>query len=169
MLINELIVENDFKHFIFKKCKNDDLAVSELKKITKKVPNEDGVYFVFRPLDVNRNVDKHLIYYLNNNQYELIYFGKAGGVTSNGKVIRQKLVGRINNVVGENISRAVKWNQVMNENNIDYLTVYYCVVTEPQNFEEKIYSFLKNENLSYPILNKKRGRKPNIIKKTIAK
>jgi hypothetical protein len=156
--ILDLIAINRYQNFIFEKCKSDDSAVAELKKRTQNVPNKDGVYFVFAHFAEDRNIENHLTYEINNNIYELIYFGKAGGLTSKGKEGEQKLIGRMNAVVGEDISRAIKWNQEMHKNHINSLTVYYCLLEQPQIFEEKIYTYLKNEKLKYPMLNKKRGR-----------
>jgi hypothetical protein len=156
--IIDLIAANRHLHFIFEKCKSDETAVAELKKSTQNVPNTDGVYFVFKLLSENRNIENHLTYKINNIFYEFIYFGKAGGISSKGKAGKQKLFGRINNVGGGNIRRAIKWNQEMYKNNTDSFTVYYCLLEQPQTFEERIYRYLKKEKLKYPILNKKRGR-----------
>jgi hypothetical protein len=160
--IIDLIARNRFQHFIFDKCKNNDSAVAELRKRSKDVPNKDGVYFVFIPIAENRNIKNHLTYEINNILYEFIYFGKSGGVTSIGKEIDHKLVYRINNVVGGGMRRAIKWNQEMHKNNIDSFTVYYCLLDQPQIFEEQIYTYLKIEKLKYPMLNNKRGRPKKI-------
>ena len=158
--ITDLITNNDYKNFIFNKCRND-VAVAELKNKTQNVPDVDGIYFVFTPLIQDRIVQEHLVYKLNNNLYEFIYFGIAGGLKANGKEGNQKLNGRINNVVGNNsIRRAIKWNDTMNENNFELLTVFYCLLDQPKNFEDRIYDYLKKEKLKYPLLNGKRGRPP---------
>ena len=158
--IIDLITINNNQNFIFNKCL-DIVAVSELKERTRNVPNVDGIYFVFTTLIANRNVQKHLIYKINNNSYEFIYFGIAGGLKANGKEGDQKLKRRINNVVGNNsIKRAIKWNVVLKENSFTSFTVFYCLLKEPKSFEDKIYSYLKKEILKYPLLNQKRGRPP---------
>jgi hypothetical protein len=157
--IINLIDENGNQNFIFNKSPSDSSALNELRSTTKNVPEEDGIYFVFTPLNENRLVEDHLIYTINDRYYEFIYFGIAGGVTADGKEGDQKLRKRINNVVGSNsISRAIKWNEALNENNLPSFTVFYCLLNQPKNIEDKIYSYLKEGKLKYPLLNKKRGR-----------
>lgn len=154
----KLIGENNYQNFIFNKC-SENIAVYELQKSSKYVNNVDGIYFVFTKLKENRNVQNHLVYEIDNEFYEFIYFGIAGGLTSNGKEGDQKLRGRINNVVGSNsIRRAIKWNSIMKDNEFASFIVYYCYLKQPKNFEDKIYQYLKNLKLNYPLLNLKRGR-----------
>ena len=156
--IIKLIQNNNHQNFIFSKCIQDN-AAAELKKSTQNVKDVDGIYFVFTQLEANRQIQEHLVYEINNNTYEFIYFGIAGGVTANGKEGDQKLNGRINNVVGsKSIRRAVKWNTTLEENGLTSFTVFYCYLKQPKSFEDKIYEYLNNQKLRYPLLNAKRGR-----------
>jgi hypothetical protein len=156
--ILDLIQINNHQNFIFSKCPQN-IAVGELKKNTQKVSDVDGIYFVFSELKANRQVQEHLVYEINNNAYEFIYFGIAGGLTANGKEGNQKLNGRINNVVGsKSIRRAIKWNITLEENDLTSFTVFYCYLKQPKSFEDKIYKYLKNQKLKYPLLNVKRGK-----------
>jgi hypothetical protein len=158
--IIDLIQINNQQNFIFNKCQQN-IAAAELKKSTQKVSDVDGIYFVFTQLKANRQVQEHLVYEINNNFYEFIYFGIAGGITANGKEGNQKLNGRINNVVGsKSIRRAIKWNMTMEENDLTSFTVFYCYLKQPKSFEDKIYEYLKNQKLKYPLLNAKRGKPP---------
>ncbi len=157
--IINLIAENGNQNFIFSSCSSESAALNELRSTTKNVPEKDGIYFVFSPLNQNRIIDDHLIYTINDRHYEFIYFGIAGGVTAAGKEGDQKLRKRINNVVGSNsIRRAIKWNETLNENNLPSFTVFYCLLNQPKNIEDKIYGYLNEGKLKYPLLNKKRGR-----------
>lgn len=158
--IIDLIQINNHQNFMFNKCPHN-IAAAELKKSTQKVSDVDGIYFVFTQLEANRQVQEHLVYEINNSAFEFIYFGIAGGLTANGKEGDQKLNGRINNVVGsKSIRRAVKWNITMEENNLRSFTVFYCYLKQPKSFEDKIYEYLKNQKLKYPLLNAKRGKPP---------
>lgn len=148
-------------NFILERSKNNQEAIRNLKYITRDVPDKDGIYFVLTPLIKNRIVEEHLIYEVNEEIYEFIYFGIAGGLTSNGKERVQKLRGRINNVVGSNsIRRAIKWNETMIKYNFSSFKVLYYFLPQPKEIEDKIYDYLKRENLKFPLLNLKRGR-PN--------
>ena len=138
--------------------------VKHLKELTKLVPNVAGLYLVFCREDKLIDIEDHLNFVINNENYVLTYFGKAGGVTKDGRILKQGLNGRINNVVSDShrnlkdIKRATYWNLVMTEFNIDSFYVIYKLDDNPQFMEECIYSFLDDNNLGYPIMNKKRGR-----------
>lgn len=104
-------------------------------------------------------LSEHVHCAINGDDYELIYFGKAGGITKKGKVTNQGLNGRINNVVGaKSIKRAIYWNTQMLAKNISSITVFYCCLDQPQIFEAQLYDYLKKNKLDYPMLNAKRGR-----------
>ena len=163
-LINEIIELSGYSYFEF--TNNTNNHVKHLKEQTLGVPNSPGLYLVFRRniLDSENSTFSHLLYQIEGEFYELLYFGKAGGLTKKGKVIKQGLQGRINNVISDSIrelkdiKRANYWNIVMNEININQLRVIYSEVSSPQDFENIIYNFLDSNNLKYPLLNKKRGR-----------
>lgn len=154
-----LISANNYQSFSFQSGHND--PISHLRTVTRNVPNESGMYFVFAPKDSKRNTPPHVEFGIKGRDYELVYFGKAGGATTKGKNTRQKLNGRINNVVGTpSIKRAIYWNVVMSKKIIPYFEVFYCYLDQPQAVEELIYSYLKSNKLDYPMLNGKRGRPP---------
>jgi hypothetical protein len=163
-LINDIIELNSNNYFEF--TNNTNNPVVHLKEQTQFVPNTPGLYLVFREnnLNVNQPSISHLNYLIQGEKYELLYFGKAGGLTQKGKVIKQGLKGRINNVISDSfrdlkdIKRANYWSIIMNEFNINQLRIIYSEVSNPQDFENIIYNYLDNNNLKYPLLNKKRGR-----------
>jgi len=161
----ETIIENKSNnHFNFYRNKRN--PIDHLKEQSAIVPNESGIYLVFTEKKSNLSTDNcnHLIYEIENNLYELLYFGKAGGTTQNGKKIIQGLNGRINNVVSDkhrnlkDENRANYWNIIMNEFNINELLIIYKLHNNPIEVENSIYDFLDKYNLKYPLINKKRGR-----------
>jgi hypothetical protein len=138
---------------------NHENPVKHLKDVTANVPETDGLYYVFAK--ANSSSPNHLVFDLDKQQYELIYFGIAGGVTKNGKEGKQKLKGRINNVVGSSsIKRAKYWQQEMHKQQIEEFIVFYLIHPNPQVEEATYYTYLNTNGLIYPLLNKKRGR-PN--------
>lgn len=163
-LIDEIIEASGNNYFIFRSEINN--SVRHLKDQTEMVPNTSGLYLVFRKKNIEEiaNDFSHLNYSIEEEYYELLYFGKAGGLTKSGKVINQGLRSRINNVVSDSsralkhIKRANYWKIVMNEFNFYSLRVLYTELPNPQSIENIIYDFLDNNNLRYPLLNKKRGR-----------
>lgn len=164
-LINDIIQLGVENYFNFKF--NTDNPVRHLKEQTAKVPNTPGLYLIFRKRGFGEDFTDfpHLNYIIEDENYELLYFGKAGGLTKNGKYILQGLNGRINNVVSESsrnlkdIRRAKYWNIIMKEFNFPEFRVIFSEDTNPQNNENKIYNFLDSNNLKYPLMNKKRGRR----------
>ena len=164
-LVNKLIQNNGANNFEF--TSNTSHPVRHLKEQTKTVPEKPGLYLVFTQNSkaVSNSKEAHLNYQLNNMNYELLYFGKAGGVTAKGKTIKQGLNGRINNVVSESsrsledIKRADYWNIIMNELEVKKFKVLYTENPNPQELEDTIYDFLDQNKLKYPLMNKKRGRK----------
>jgi len=138
---------------------NHENPVKHLKEVSANVPETDGLYYVFAK--ANLSSPNHLVFDLDKQQYELIYFGIAGGVTKNGKEGKQKLKGRINNVVGSSsIKRAKYWQQEMHKQQIEEFIVFYAIHQNPQLEEASYYTFLNSNGLIYPLFNKKRGR-PN--------
>ena len=163
LIIN--IIENNGNNSFEFNCK-EKIPVSHLREHTKAVPDSSGLYLVFSKRRNEELFDNcaHLNYQIELEWNELVYFGKAGGVTKNGKVIRQGLQGRINNVISDSsrnlkdIKRANYWNIVMNERDFKKFTIIYFEHENPQNLENIIYNFLDEGNYKYPLLNKRRGR-----------
>lgn len=155
---------------IFSFNSNTINPVEELKKSTINVPNTSGLYFVFVKGVFYKDLN-HLIFSFNDNEYSLMYFGKAGGLTKKGKIIKQGLKGRINNVISKSkkgfkdLKRANYWELVMKENNITNFIIRYVEVNEPRNVESDIYNFLKIGKLDYPYLNCKLGRPKKTLEK----
>ncbi len=155
---------------IFSFNSNSINPVEELKKSTINVPNTPGLYFVFVKGFFYEDLN-HLIFSFKDDEYSLMYFGKAGGVTKEGKIIEQGLIKRINNVISnskrgiKNMSRANYWELIMKENKIDNFIVIYVEVNEPSNVERDIYNYLKSGKLDYPYLNGKLGRPKKTLEK----
>ena len=63
-------------------------------------------------------------------------------------------------ISSKSIRRAFKWNITMEENDLTSFTVFYCYLKQPKSVEDKIYEYLKNQKLKYPLLNAKRGKPP---------
>jgi hypothetical protein len=163
-LINDIIESRGTNYFDFRF--NSTNPVRHLKEQTEMVPNTPGLYLVYRKIGNDEDITNflHLNYLIESEYYELLYFGKAGGITKNGKDIVQGLNGRINNVVSDSsrnlkdIKRAIYWNIIMNEFNFHEFRVIFSEQPNPQAFENIIYNFLDINNLKYPLMNKKRGR-----------
>lgn len=157
--INRIVELLDLENnkFIFEV--SSDNPTKYLRKITKNVPNLPGLYLVFSEKRNDCAEKSHLYFILENLELELVYFGKAGGVTKDGKTLKQNLVGRINNVVNGDVPRALYWNAEMLENNENALIIYYQIFENPSQIEKGIYKFLDSNSLSYPRMNKKLGRK----------
>lgn len=162
--INNIIGSNG--NIFFEFWSNTNNPVRHLKEQTLSVPNNPGLYLVFRrnTSSLLQSTFPHLNYLIDGEDYELLYFGKAGGLTRTGKVIKQGLQGRINNVISDSnrqlkdIRRADYWSLIMNEFNIPELRIIYAEHSNPNKIENNIYYYLDNHNLRYPLLNKKRGR-----------
>jgi hypothetical protein len=159
--LNQIIELFDFENRKFEFEVGDENPTKLLRRQTKNVPNLPGLYFVFSEKKSHDSIKSHLYFSLEGIDVELLYFGKAGGVTSNGKVLKQNLFGRINNVVNGDIPRAKYWNAEMIENNESKFFVYYFITDIPFDTEKEIYRFFDNSNLTYPRMNKKLGRKSN--------
>lgn len=157
--INDIIESTGNNFFYFKF--NSKNPVRHLKEQTAIVPNTPGVYLVFRKITNGEDITNfsYLNYIIEGEDYELLYFGKAGGLTKNGKVIVQGLNSRINNVVSDSIKRAKYWDMIMNEFNFQEFKVIFSEQPNPQLIENIIYNFLDSNNLKYPLMNKKRGRR----------
>lgn len=163
-LITNIIENKGNNSFVFHL--NEINPVKHLREQTINVPNRPGLYLVFSKKKNNEICENcaHLNYQIENEWNELVYFGKAGGVSREGKVFQQGLNGRINNVVTDNqrilknIKRANYWNIVMNEYNFEILTIIYIEHQNPQNLENVIYNYIDKGNYKYPLLNKRRGR-----------
>jgi hypothetical protein len=160
MEIIENILKKELIIFDFEKS---DSAINKLKEQTKNVPNIPGLYFVFCK-DKFDETYSHLELNLDNTTHTLLYFGKAGGITYEGKKLKQGLNGRLNNVISDSsrnlkdIKRAKYWEIIMNERNISILRIVCFICENPSQIEESIYNELDISNKLYPFLNKKRGR-----------
>ncbi len=138
--------------------------ILHLKEQSASVPNKPGLYLIFCSNDFYSE-NNHLKFEIDNMPYSLLYFGKAGGITQKGKLIKQGLNGRINNVTSDSsrnfkdIKRAKYWNVIMGEFNIDNVLIFYSENNNPHLIEDEIYFYLDANSLKYPLLNKKRGRK----------
>lgn len=159
--ILELILNCDYKFAFHAKNSN---PVKHLRMQSHSVPNEPGIYFVFSNPRLNLpSLD--MIYHKDGAPMELLYFGKAGGVTSKGKIIKQGLNGRLNNVISDSsrnlidIKRGSYWQIVMDEHGMETIFIYCVLNSEPQKIEERIYQYLDENKIQYPLMNKKRGRK----------
>jgi hypothetical protein len=159
-IILENIEKDNYSSFIFEHQESN--PVKHLKSVSEKVPNTDGIYFVFAKK--NNDTKEHLLFNILNSEYEIYYFGIAGGTTQKGKNSKQKLIGRINNVVGTpSVKRAIYWNNEMVKHNLSEFIVFYSLNNQPKEIEDCIYNFLNKNNLSYPKLNKPRGRKKSDV------
>jgi hypothetical protein len=130
-----------------------------LRKKTKNVPNLPGLYLVFTDRKSNLAEKSHLYFTIEGLNLELLYFGKAGGITNGSKILKQNLVGRINNVVNGDMPRAKYWTEEMLKNNESRFVVYYILNDTPSNLEKEIYNYFDLNLLLYPRMNKKLGRK----------
>jgi hypothetical protein len=145
---------------------NQENPIRHLKEQTNAVPEQAVLYLVFSKKRNDEFCDNcsHLNYQIDLEWNELVYFGKAGGVTKTGRLIRQGLKGRINNVISDSsrnlrhIKRADYWNIVMNEFNFESFRIIYIEHANPQELENLFYSFLNESSLKYPLMNKRRGR-----------
>lgn len=161
-LILNIIAESIDNYFVFDR--NHENPILQLKQRTENVPDVSGLYFVFYHQTTDNDFE-HLNYEINGVKYTLAYFGKAGGVTRNGKIIKQGLKRRLNNVVSDSVrnlidvKRAKYWEIIMNENKIENFYVIYYYHNQPDEKENSIYSYLKLYNAEYPLMNKVRGRK----------
>lgn len=161
-IISKII--NDCKEERFQVLRDVLNPIRHLKEQSASVPDSAGLYLIFC-CNKYYSENEHLMFDIDNEQFVLLYFGKAGGITQNGKIIKQGLNGRINNVTSDSsrnfkdIKRAKYWNIIMCEFNIDNMLIFYTENQKPQSIEDEIYSFLDSNGLKYPLLNKKRGRK----------
>jgi len=159
-----LINDSEIKgNFIFKVNKSLG-ANKSLKEQSQSVADVAGLYFVFVK---NQNEDSMHSFTINNELLSLIYFGKAGQ-KADGTYVKQKLKGRINNVVSDSsknlkdIKRGEYWEIILKDLNKSELYIIWmkskinCVKDE-----QLIYSALGKESMEYPILNSRLGRPNN--------
>lgn len=137
-------------------------AIKSLATQSCYVPNCAGLYFVFCENEQNEN--PHLFEILEK-KYSIIYFGKAGQ-NKDGSFVKQGLNGRLNNVISDSkrnlkdVKRAKYWEIILDELKKDeFLVIWIETIENCVLEEESIYDVLKAENISYPLLNKKRGKK----------
>ena len=170
-LINNIIENNGNNFFEFYSDQNN--SVSHLREQSFNAPNRPGLYLVFSKSRPTQHA-VHLKYKVATEDCELIYIGKAGGY-KNGKLIKQGLNGRINNVISDSsrqlkdIKRGAYWDLVMNEYQFEKFVIVYFEHPNPKELENLIYNYLDEGNHIYPLLNKKRGRKKSLLNKTRSK
>lgn len=164
MEVIESLLKRSQENLAFSFLRTEENQIKNLQNTTKYIPNTDGLYLVFSEKK-SEIVSEHLLYTINDKEYILCYFGKAGGTTKQGKILSQGLNGRINNVVSDrylklkDIKRAKYWNIIMQSNGIDKFYVRCIEISEPQVIEDEIYEELNSKQLKYPLMNKFRGRK----------
>jgi hypothetical protein len=157
------IINNTKKRgdFIFKI--NETIgAIKSLSLQSSNVPNTPGLYFLF--CETEEFNDPH-VFDIHNKKYSLLYFGKAGQ-KKDGTRVKQGLNGRINNVISDSkrnlkdIPRAKYWEIIMKELSKDnFMIIWVETTVNCVEIEESIYDILKIQNITYPFLNKKRGKK----------
>jgi hypothetical protein len=139
--------------------------IKHLKEVTYGVPDEPGIYLVFSEKQKDLEGKTHLYFQIDDLSVELLYFGKAGGISSSGKTFAQGLNGRINNVISDSsknlkdVKRGIYWDLEMSENEESRFTVYYLLCDNPIQAEKAVYNYLDSHSLLYPRMNKKLGRK----------
>jgi hypothetical protein len=152
--IEQLILKKEHNYFVFNVGHED--PVMGLKISTQAVPNSAGVYLVFAE---NRQSNlEHLNFQIDGKDYELVYFGKAGGITASGKLLKQGLKGRINNVVSGDLKRGIYWDNEMSNLGCERFLILYDQLDAPKETENMMYRFLDERKIEYPILNKTLGR-----------
>lgn len=112
-MFDELEKYQNQGHFFFEKG-------SVLSEVSKDVPNEAGVYIVYK---------------LAKGKITLVYIGKSGTMNQNGTFKDQKLRKRLNTCIErsrndkhEGVKRQVYFENKIEEENIDALDIY-CYVT----------------------------------------
>lgn len=103
-MFDELEKYQNKGHFFFEKG-------SVLSEVSKDVPNEVGVYVVYK---------------LAKGKITLVYIGKSGTMNQNGTFKDQKLRKRLNNK-HEGVKRQVYFENKIEEENIDALDIYWYV------------------------------------------
>lgn len=103
-MFDELEKYQNKGHFFFEKG-------SVLSEVSKDVPNEAGVYIVYK---------------LAKGKITLVYIGKSGTMNQNGTFKDQKLRKRLNNK-HEGVKRQVYFENKIEEENIDALDIYWYV------------------------------------------
>ena len=103
-------------HFFFEKGKS-------LAKVSKDVPNEAGVY---------------VIYKLSGGKIELVYIGKSGTINQNGTFKEQKLRKRLNNKQ-DGVKRQEYFENKIAAENIDALDIYWYVTFDKNNQDLPAY------------------------------
>ncbi len=156
-MLSTLIEQLDVnRKFIF--VQGHEYPTQHLREVSRNVPKQSGMYFVFVKPQKEHDERNHLYFQIDNCNLELLYFGKAGGTTKKGKVLKQTLYGRINNVVNKDIPRAKYWEIEMTKHNESQYFVYWILYNEPRQNEDQIYSYLNKNDLLYPRMNRRLGR-----------
>jgi hypothetical protein len=109
-MFDELNKYKNKGHFFFQRDSN-------LKDVSKDVPNLPGVYCIYR---------------LHNGKIDLVYIGKSGTICSNGTFKDQLLKKRLNNKQ-EGIPRQKFFEQKLTEEGSDTLNIYWYVTFDEEN------------------------------------
>jgi len=115
-MFDELEKYENKGHFFFEKGKL-------LTEVTKDVPNEAGVY---------------VIYKLAGGKIELVYVGKSGTMNQNGTFKEQKLRKRLNNKQ-DGVKRQEYFENKIATENIDALDIYWYVTFDKNNQDLPAY------------------------------
>ncbi len=115
-MFDELEKYENKGHFFFEKGKS-------LTEVTKDVPNEAGVY---------------VIYKLAGGKIELVYVGKSGTMNQNGTFKDQKLRKRLNNKQ-DGVKRQEYFESKIEKDNIDALDIYWYVTFDKKNQDLPAY------------------------------
>lgn len=158
-LINNSKAKGDF---IFKVEQNIG-ATKSLANQSKSVLNVPGIYFLFCETD---DLHSEHTFKINDKFYNLLYFGKAGQKKDGSINKTQQLYDRINNVISDSkrglkdVKRGIYWELILKELNKEYFKIIWIETNKNCVTDENlIYWSLKTNNIEYPYLNKKLGRK----------
>jgi hypothetical protein len=151
-------------NFIFSINKNIG-AIKSLSLQSINVPNTPGLYFLFCETE---NINDPHVFEIYNKKHSLLYFGKAGQ-KKDGAIVKQGLKGRLNNVITDSkrklkdVPRAKYWEVILNELSKTSLMILWVETSDNcVELEETIYEALGSDNITYPFLNKKRGKSKKI-------
>lgn len=157
VLVKEIINDSQKFRFDFSKGKSDPRK--HLREASLVIGDcEAGLYLVFVKGYLSPSFE-HLVFQIDAERHTLCYFGKAGGLKKDGSPIRQTLRQRINNVVTGDVPRALYWEQEMDVLGVEKFTIYCKCYSRPLELEQQIYAHLNLNELEYPAMNKKLGRR----------
>lgn len=156
-LIEEIINDSQKRRFDFSKGKSDPRK--HLREASSVIKDCNAGLYLVLVQGYLKPAFEHLVFDIDAEPHTLCYFGKAGGVRRDGTPIRQTLHGRINNVVAGDVPRALYWQQEMILLGVDKFIVFCRCHSRPLELEQQIYAHLNQNELEYPVMNKKLGRR----------